>query len=220
MSSRARIAAIRLYLITDAAPLIQPLEAFLEQAVSGGVGMIQLRDRTLDDARLLDVARRGAAMCGRLGVPFLVNDRPDIALLAGADGVHVGQDDLPVAEARRIVGSGAIVGLSTHTPEQVDAAASSSADYIGVGPVWTTPTKPGRPAAGLELVRYAAERAALPFFAIGGIDPSNVADVARAGARSVSVLRFIAKSGEPGEAASAMIQALALAGDVQAPVVE
>jgi len=209
-----RIASVRIYLITDAAPLLRPIEKFLEEAVAGGVGMVQLREKSLDDMSLLDVARRCASTCRRLGVPFIVNDRPDIALLADADGVHLGQEDLPVADVRRIVGSDAVIGLSTHSRAQVDAARSSSVDYIGVGPIWATPTKPGRAAAGLELVRYAAAHAAVPFFAIGGIAPSTVADVIGAGAKSVSVLRWIAQSGEPRGAAQAMMRALSLAGDV------
>jgi thiamine-phosphate pyrophosphorylase len=209
-----RIASVRIYLITDAVPLFRPIERFLEEAVAGGVGMVQLREKSLDDTSLLDVARRCASTCRRLGVPFIVNDRPDIALLAHADGVHLGQEDLPVVDVRRIVGSDAIIGLSTHSNAQVDAARSSPVDYIGVGPVWSTPTKPGRAAAGLELVRYAAAHAAQPFFAIGGIDPSTAADVIDAGAKSVSVLRWIAQSGEPREAAHAMMRALSLAGDV------
>jgi thiamine-phosphate pyrophosphorylase len=209
-----RVASVRIYLITDGSPSVRPIETFLAEAVAGGVGMVQLRERTLDDRSLLDVARRCASTCRRLGVPFIVNDRPDVALLAGADGVHLGQDDLPAADARRIVGADAIIGLSTHSPAQVDAARSSPVDYIGVGPVWATPTKPGRAAAGLELVRYAAAHAAMPFFAIGGIDPSTAADVVGAGAKSVSVLRWIAQSGEPRAAARAMMQALSLAGDI------
>jgi thiamine-phosphate pyrophosphorylase len=209
-----RVASIRLYLITDAAPFVRPIETFLEEAAAGGVDMVQLREKTLDDASLLDVARRCASTCRKLGVPFVVNDRPDIALLAGADGVHLGQEDLPAAEARRIVGAGAIVGLSTHSAAQVDAARSSPVDYIGVGPVWATPTKPGRAAAGLGLVRYAAAHASSPFFAIGGIEPSTIADVIGAGARSVSVLRWIAQSEDPRIAAQAIVRALSLAGDV------
>jgi thiamine-phosphate pyrophosphorylase len=208
LPSSARVASVRIYLITDAAPLVCPIESFLEEAVAGGVGMVQLREKTLDDIRLLDVARRFAWTCRRLGVPFIVNDRPDIAQLADADGVHLGQEDLPAADVRRIVGADAIIGLSTHTPAQVDAARSSPVDYIGVGPVWATPTKPGRVAVGLGLVQYAAAHAAMPFFAIGGIDPSTAADVVGAGAKSVSVLRWIAQSAEPRGAAQAMMHAL------------
>jgi thiamine-phosphate pyrophosphorylase len=203
-----RIAAVRIYLITDAAPRLSPIEKFLEEAVAGGVGMVQLREKSLDDLSLLGVARRCASTCRRLGVPFIVNDRPDVALLANADGVHLGQDDLPAADVRRMMGSDTIVGLSTHSREQVDAARSSPVDYIGVGPVWATPTKPGRAAAGLELVRYAAARAAMPFFAIGGIDPSTAGDVIGAGAKSVSILRWIAQSEEPRSAAQAMLRAI------------
>ena len=135
-------------------------------------------------------------MTGRLGLPLVVNDRPDLAVLCGADFVHVGQEDLPVAEARRF---GVGVGLSTHAPREVDAA---DADYIGVGPVFATPTKEGRPAVGLELVRYTAERARSPWFAIGGIDASNVGDVVEAGARRIAVVRAIGEAEDPERAAA------------------
>jgi thiamine-phosphate pyrophosphorylase len=131
----------------------------------------------------------------RLGVPLVVNDRPDLAVLCGADFVHVGQDDLPVDAARRF---GIGVGLSTHARREIDAA---DADYIGVGPVFATPTKEGRPAVGLELVRYAAERARSPWFAIGGIDVSNADDVIAAGARRIAVLRAIGDAADPEQTA-------------------
>jgi thiamine-phosphate pyrophosphorylase len=208
VTASARLERVRLYLITDARPALKPFELFLEAAVGGGVDMVQLRDRELDDAELLRVAIRGAAVCSRLGVPFIVNDRADIAVLAGADGVHLGQSDVPPSAARRIVGPGAIIGLSTHSPEQIDAAEREPADYIGVGPIHATPTKPGRPAVGPALVRYAAAHYSRPFFAIGGLEPSNVAEVVAAGGRSVSVLRWISQAHDPQSAARAMVAAL------------
>ena len=138
----------------------------------------------------------------RLGVPLVVNDRPDLAALVDADYVHVGQDDLPVEVARRC---GVAVGLSTHAPEQIDHA---DADYIGVGPVYATPTKEGRPPVGLELVRYAAEHARQPWFAIGGIDESNASDVVAAGAERIAVVRAIADADDP-RAAAALLRQLA-----------
>ena len=170
--------------------------------------MVQLRDRELEDADLLRVAIRGAQACSRLGVPFIINDRADIAVLAGADGVHVGQTDLPPSLARRLVGPDAIVGLSTHSTEQIAAAEREPVDYIGVGPIHATPTKPGRPAVGTALVRYAAVHCSRPFFAIGGLEPSNVADVLAAGGRAVSVLRWVAQARDPRAAASEMMTAL------------
>ncbi len=196
-TKRAILEAVRLYLVTDASPRVEPIEKFLSAAVAGGVGMVQLRDRTLDDARLFDVARRCSATCRALQVPFIVNDRVDIALGCGADGVHVGQDDLPVQTVRQLVGDQLLIGLSTHSEEQIKRAAYLDIDYIGVGPVHETPTKQGRPAVGLELVRFAAMHASQPFFAIGGLDPSNIANVVAAGATGVSVLRWISNSSDP-----------------------
>lgn len=165
--------------------------------------MVQIRDRTLLDGALLGALRRARELTRRLGVPLVVNDRPDLAVLADADYVHVGQDDLPVEAARRF---GLRVGLSTHAPAEVDAAL---ADYIGVGPVHVTPTKEGRPAVGLELVRYAAAHARQPWFAIGGIDRTNVEDVVRAGARRIAVVRAIGDAADPEAAARELLLAIA-----------
>ena len=207
-TKRAQLERVRLYLITDARPVVQPIEAFLEAAIAGGVGMVQLRDRELDDAELLRIAIRGARTCAALGVPFIINDRADIALLASADGVHLGQDDLTPSQARRIIGGDAIVGLSTHSAEQIQAAEAEPVDYIGVGPVHATPTKPGRAGVGAELVRYAAKHCSRPFFAIGGLDPENVGTVVAAGGRSVSVLRWVSLARDPKAAAREMVDAL------------
>jgi thiamine-phosphate pyrophosphorylase len=183
----------RLYLVTSVRP---DLEQFFEAAVRGGVDLVQVRERALGDRELLTALERARAVTARLGIPLVVNDRPDLAVLAGADFVHVGQEDLPVAEARRF---GVGVGLSTHAPREIDSA---DADYIGVGPVFATPTKEGRPAVGLELVRYAAERARSPWFAIGGIDASNIGGVVEAGARRVAVVRAIGDAEDPERAAA------------------
>jgi thiamine-phosphate pyrophosphorylase len=182
----------RLYLITGARP---DLDAFLDAAVRGGVDLVQLREKSLADGVLLPVLEEARAITRRLGVPLVVNDRPDLAVLVGADYVHVGQDDMPPAAARRF---GLPVGLSTHSPAELDRA---EADYVGVGPVHATPTKEGRPAVGLELVRYAAEHARIPWFAIGGIDAGNVADVVAAGATRVAVVRAIGDAEDPEQAA-------------------
>jgi thiamine-phosphate pyrophosphorylase len=189
----------RLYLITGARP---DLEGFLEAAVGGGVDLVQLREKALADGELLLVLEEARAVTHRLGVPLVINDRPDLAVLVGADYVHVGQDDLPTAAARRF---GIPVGLSTHSRAELDRA---EADYVGVGPVHATPTKEGRPAVGLELVRYAAEHARLPWFAIGGIDVGNVADVVGAGARRVAVVRAIGDADDPERAAAELRAAL------------
>jgi thiamine-phosphate pyrophosphorylase len=185
----------RLYLITGARP---DLAAFLEAAVAGGVDMVQIREKELPDPELIPVLHEARQVTRRLGVPLVVNDRPDLAALVGADYVHVGQDDLPVEVARRF---GVAVGLSTHAPEEIDAA---EGDYIGVGPVYATPTKAGRPAVGLDLVRYAAEHARRPWFAIGGIDASNAADVVAAGATRLAVVRAIGDAADPEWAAASL----------------
>ncbi len=189
----------RLYLITAARP---DLAAFLEAAVGGGVDIVQIRDKALADPDLVPVLHEARQVTGRLGVPLVVNDRPDLAALVGADYVHVGQDDLPVGVARRF---GVGVGLSTHAPDEIDRA---DGDYIGVGPVYATPTKEGRPAVGLELVRYAAAAARQPWFAIGGIDETNVAEVVAAGAQRIAVVRAIGDATDPGAAAATLLAAL------------
>ncbi len=189
----------RLYLITGARP---DLADFLEAAVRGGVDVVQVREKTLADRELLPALEQARAVTGRLGIPLVVNDRPDLALLAGADLVHVGQDDLPVEAVRRL---GLSVGLSTHAPAEIDAA---DADYIGVGPVYTTPTKLGRRAVGIALVRYAAEHARVPWFAIGGIEASNAAEVIAAGATRLAVVRAIGDAPDPERAARELREAL------------
>ena len=171
--------------------------------------MIQLRDKRAGDEEILRVAARFRSLCDEHGALLWLNDRPDLALAAGADGVHVGQDDEPVAEVRDRVGDKLLIGLSTHSPEQFDAALGSEADQLSVGPVWETPTKEGRPAAGLSYVRYAAERGGeRPWFAIGGITPENVAEVAAAGARRIVVVRAIRDAADPEAAAAALRAAL------------
>jgi thiamine-phosphate pyrophosphorylase len=189
----------RLYLVTSARLGLADL---LEAAVRGGVDLVQIRDRTLADGALLRALEEAREVTRRLGVPLVVNDRPDLAVLAEADAVHVGQDDLPVDSVRRL---GLPVGLSTHAPAELDAA---DADYVGVGPVHGTPTKEGRPAVGLELVRYAAAHARQPWFAIGGIDRTNVEPVVAAGATRIAVVRAIADAPDPEAAARELRAAL------------
>jgi thiamine-phosphate pyrophosphorylase len=167
------------------------------------VDVVQIRERALSDRALLAALEEAREVTARLGVPLVVNDRPDLAVLAGADAVHVGQDDLPVEAAGRF---GLPVGLSTHAPGEINVA---DADYIGVGPVYATPTKEGRPAVGLELVRYAAANARMPWFAIGGIDRTNVEEVVAAGATRIAVVRAIADAADPEAAARELRAALA-----------
>lgn len=191
----------RLYLIAPARPGLADL---VEAAVRGGVDLVQIRDKELPDGELLRALEEAREVTRRLGVPLVVNDRPDLAVLVEADAVHVGQDDLPVAAVRRFR---LPVGLSTHTPAEIDAA---EANYIGVGPVHETPTKEGRPAAGLELVRHAAAHARQPWFAIGGIDRTNVDEVLAAGAARIAVVRAIADAPDPETAARELRSALAV----------
>lgn len=189
----------RLYLIAPARPGLADL---VEAAVRGGVDLVQIRDKELPDGELLRALEEAREVTRRLGVPLVVNDRPDLAVLVEADAVHVGQDDLPVAAVRRFR---LPVGLSTHTTAEIDAA---EANYIGVGPVHETPTKEGRPAAGLELVRHAAAHARQPWFAIGGIDRTNVEEVVAAGAARIAVVRAIADARDPETAARELRSAL------------
>lgn len=200
---RARLDAARLYLVCGAIDATR-----LDAALRGGVDLVQLRMKGAGDEEILAEAAVVAGACAAHGALFILNDRPDLAMRAGADGVHVGQDDAAVAAVRAAVGPDLLVGRSTHTPEQVDAARGMELDYIGVGPVHATPTKPGRPAVGTELVRYAAAHAHVPFFAIGGIDPGNVAEVVAAGAGRVAVVRAITEAEDPERAASELRAAL------------
>jgi len=203
---RSLLHEARLYLVCGAAPGGRPLADVLVPALAGGVGVFQLRDKDATDDELLTAAAVARRACTDANAIFILNDRADLVTAAGADGVHLGQDDLPVPEARALVGPERIVGLSTHSPAQVDAA--SGVDYLGVGPVHATPTKPGRPAVGDDLVRYAASHARVPFFAIGGIDPANVGAVVAAGATRVAVVRAIAEAVDPEAAARRLRAAL------------
>jgi thiamine-phosphate pyrophosphorylase len=183
----------------DARPGDREPEELLRPALQAGVDVVQLREKHLDDAAIVRAGRVFRRLCDAYDALFIVNDRPELAMACAADGVHVGQADAPPGEARRLLGPDALIGLSTHSPEQVDAV--TGADYFCVGPVYATPTKPEYEPVGLDLVRYAAPRAEVPFFAIGGVDPGNVADVVRAGAERVVVVRAIRDAKDPGAAA-------------------
>ncbi len=202
------LADARLYLVT---PAIEP--GRLAALLDGGVDMVQLRMKDAPDDMVVREAAWMREVCAAAGVPFLLNDRPDLAARLGADGVHVGQDDTPVARARDLMGPEALVGLSTHEPAQLTAA-DPAADYVAVGPVWATPTKPGRAAAGLDYVHHAATHAgARPWFAIGGIDTTNVRAVVEAGARRVVAVRALVEAVDPARAAAILKAAL-----LEAPV--
>lgn len=218
------LSSARLYLCTDARKDRGDFGQFVDAAFAGGVDIIQLRDKTIEAAEeleLLAVVKESAERHGRL---WAVNDRADIAVLSGAPVFHIGQKDLPLAAARTLLNGNAAIGLSSHAPEQVDAALAAAAgpaglDYFCVGPVWATPTKPGRAAVGLELVKYAAAAAdaagqegqadgGVPWFAIGGIDHSNVEQVVEAGARRIVVVRAITEAADPAAAAASLLAAL------------
>jgi thiamine-phosphate pyrophosphorylase len=201
LERRERLRTARLYLVTPSRPGGRPLAEVLAPALRGGVDLVQLRAKSAPDDEILAAAAQARALCAEAGAHFLVNDRPDLAVAAGADGVHVGQDDMAVGDVRAVTGPELLVGLSTHAPAEIDAA---GADYIGVGPVHATPTKPGRPAVGLELVRYAAEHAELPWFAIGGVDAGSVRAVVEAGATRIAVVRAITDARDPAAAAAAL----------------
>jgi thiamine-phosphate pyrophosphorylase len=206
MDRRARLQTARLYFIADARPGGRPLAEVLAPALAGGVDLFQLRDKHAPDEEVLAAAAIARQLCAGAGALFFVNDRPDLAAAAGADGVHVGQDDGSVAAARAVVGPDALVGQSTHRPAEIDAA--TDADLIGVGPVHATPTKAGRAPAGLELVRYAAAHARQPWFAIGGLDAETIPGALAAGARRVAVVRAVADAADPQAAAAALIAQL------------
>jgi thiamine-phosphate pyrophosphorylase len=200
---RERLIEARLYLVCAELP-----DAFLARALSGGVDMVQLRIKGAEEAEIVGVARRYRRLCDAAGALLILNDRPDLVRAAEADGVHVGQDDASVAEATAVVGADRLIGLSTHSPAQIDAAGQAGVDYIGVGPIHATPTKPGRPAVGLELVRYAAGNARVPYFAIGGIEPGNAAAVRAAGANRIAVVRAITQTDDPEATAHALRQTM------------
>jgi len=205
---RERLERARLYLVIESAPGGRPAGEVVEPALEGGVDVVQLREKRAPAEEIAAVGSDLVRLCHRHGALLVVNDRPDIALACGADGVHVGQEDEDPEAARAHVGSELLLGVSTHTPGQIEAAERSSADYLGVGPVHATATKPDVPAVGLELVRHAAVHAGKPFFAIGGIDATNAGEVAHAGARRIAVVRAIRDAPDPRQAAEALSAAL------------
>jgi thiamine-phosphate pyrophosphorylase len=207
---RERLRTARLYFVCDARPPGDDLEVFLRQALGGGVDIVQLREKELGRAEIERAAATYRRVADTYSTLFIVNDDPELAHACDADGVHVGEVD-EVAAARELLGPGAIIGVSTHSPEQIAAAGEAAVDYIAVGPIWETPTKPGRPAVGLELITHAADAARHPFFAIGGIDPSNAEEVVRAGARRLCVVRAIREAPDPEAAAGALRRAFAAA---------
>ena len=206
-SPHERLARSRLYVVTDAREGQGDLGEFLEAILEAGADIVQLREK---EAEAGDLLRWGAVFreaAARHGALFVVNDRPDVAASLGADGVHLGQNDLPVEAARDLLGSDRIIGLSTHDEDQLRAA-PAIADYVCVGPVHETPTKPGRPATGLGLVRAAADREHRPWFAIGGIDVGTLPSVVEAGARRIVVVRAATQAADPADAVRRLLAGL------------
>ncbi|HEY5333703.1 MAG TPA: thiamine phosphate synthase [Solirubrobacterales bacterium] len=201
---RERLRTARLYFVCDARPGGVDPEPLLRAALGGGVDIVQLREKQLGRAEIERAASTFRRIADTYSALFIVNDDPDLARACDADGVHVGQDDASVDEARALLGPEMIVGQSTHSEEEIAAAEGRDIDYFAVGPVWETPTKPGRPAVGLELVTHAAEQATKPFFAIGGISPLNAGQVVAAGAERLCVVRAIRDAPNPGVAAEAL----------------
>lgn len=184
----------RLYLVTSPSDnLVDTVESVLK----GGLTVVQYRDKNTDDWLRLEQGRKLRELCHSYGALLIINDRVDLALAIDADGVHLGQQDMPIAIARQLLGPQRLIGRSTTNPEEMQKAIAEGADYIGVGPVYETPTKPGKAAAGLEYVRYAAQNSTIPWFAIGGIDTNNINDVIDSGAERVAVVRSLMQAEQP-----------------------
>jgi thiamine-phosphate pyrophosphorylase len=210
---RERLRTARLYFCCEARPGGEDPEPLLRAALNGGVDIVQLREKELPRREVELAALTFRRLCDTYSALFIVNDDPDLARACNADGVHVGQDDMAASDVRSAVGPDAIVGLSTHSEEQIVAAAEQPVDYVSVGPIWETPTKAGRPAVGLGLIRHAAARSPHPFFAIGGIDPSNAAQVVDAGAQRICVVRAIRDAKDPTVVAEELRNAFAPLGE-------
>jgi len=213
---RERLRTARLYFVCDARPP-GDLEALLRAALSGGADIVQLREKELGRAEIERAAGTFRRVADTFSALFVLNDDPELARICDADGVHVGQDDVSAERARETMGPHAIVGLSTHSEEQIAASAGRPVDYISVGPIWETPTKQGRPGVGLELISHAAASAPHPIFAIGGIDASNAAQVVAAGAERLCAVRAIRDAADPAAAAQELRQAFAGGGKGVAP---
>jgi thiamine-phosphate diphosphorylase len=214
---RERLRTARLYFVCEARPGGEDPEHLLRAAFSGGVDMVELRERELDRPALERAAATFKRLCDTYSALFIVNDDPELARASRADGVHVGQEDMAAGEVRELLGPDAIVGLSTHSEEQIRFAQALPVDYISVGPIWETPTKEGRPATGLELISFAAERSQLPFFAIGGVSADNARRVVEAGARRLCVVRAIRDADDPAAAAAELRRAFGAAHQGVAP---
>ena len=197
ISAARSLGNARLYVLVGGLPTLGDLSWIVAEALAGGADAIQLREKDLDDRDVLLRAREVRILTAKAGARFLMNDRPDLARLSGADGVHLGQEDVTVRDARRIVGPRSAIGVSIHDPEQLDRAIVEGASYLGVGPVFTSETKSFDSQVGLALVRQAAAATSLPWFAIGGIDPENIESVLEAGASRVAVSAAVVRAPSP-----------------------
>jgi thiamine-phosphate pyrophosphorylase len=213
---RERLRTARLYFVCEARPATD-LETLLRAALTGGADILQLREKELGRAEIERAAGTFRRIADTFRALFSLPDDPELARACDADGVHVGQDDASAEEARELLGEDAIIGLSTHSEEQIAASAERPVDYISVGPIWETPTKEGRPAVGLELISHAAEKAPHPFFAIGGIDTANAGQVIEAGAERLCVVRAIRDAADPAATATELRQAFGVNGKGVAP---
>jgi len=205
---RQRLLWARVYFVCDARPHGEDPEALLNAVMAAGIGMVELRDRQEPRNVIERSGRTFRRLADTYGALFIVNDDAYLAVELRADGVHVGQEDIIPAEARQIIGPDAIIGLSTHSRQQIEAASEEPVDYISVGPIWETPTKEGRPATGLELIRTAAEVSTKPWFAIGGIDTENVGEVVDAGAERLCIVRAIRDAEDPRAATKLLFEAV------------
>lgn len=198
MTPRFEMANRHLYLCTSGR---DDLLSFVNDCIEGGVDVVQLRDKDETARRIVELAKQVAGICRDHDVPFILNDRPDLALDSGADGVHVGQEDVSVTLARRLLGDDAIIGLSTHAPDEVRASVDEPVDYVSAGPVIPTPTKPGRAATGIDYLRLAITEARRPVFVTGGVTPEAIPELAAAGARHFVVVRYLTEADDPRRAA-------------------
>jgi thiamine-phosphate pyrophosphorylase len=210
---RERLRTARLYFCCEARPNGRDPEPLLRAALRGGVDILQLREKSLPRREIELSAQTFRRLCDNHSALFIVNDDPDLARACDADGVHVGQEDMAASEVRELLGADAIVGLSTHSEDQLAASADQPVDYVSAGPIWETPTKEGRPAVGLELIRHAAANAPHPFFAIGDIDVTNAAEVVAAGASRICVVRAIRDADDPTAVAEELRAAFAPLGE-------
>ncbi len=204
--SKLRLNNTKLYLVTNS-DKFETEDAFLNavaSALQGGADIVQLREKTRNAAEILELAKKVRLLCDEFNAVFIVNDRVDIAYLSGADGVHLGQDDIDPASARKILGDNAIIGISTHAPEQAKKAVEDGADYIGAGPVFTTPTKPGRASVGLDYIKWVSENIEIPAFAIGGIDLENAESVLETGIGRIAIVRAVMNASDPKSAAESL----------------